>query len=104
MYTIAGSWLAARCGLNSRIETLPDGPPGTALPEISTSGISISPDWTSSSALRPSVGPSSNKNGGLAVASANASAAGSKTTWGVTAEGDDIEDSSRWEIRADSAG
>src|SRR3954454_10439054 len=39
----------------------------------------MSPDCTSSRTLRASTGPSSGRNGGLAVASANACAAGSRT-------------------------
>src|SRR3954447_11214276 len=39
----------------------------------------MSPDCTSSTVLRPSTGPRSNRYGGLAVASANSRAAGSNT-------------------------
>lgn len=66
-------------GRTIRARTLPVGPPETVTHSSSISGFSISPDCTSSTAFRPSAGGSSKRKGGLAVASANAAAAGSRT-------------------------
>jgi len=46
---------------------------------MSASGLSTGLDCTSSTAARPLTGPRSNRNGGDAVAFANATAAGSRT-------------------------
>src|SRR4051812_49239016 len=67
-------------GRRIRIDTSPDGPPGTAVSSTWTSGLSISPDWTSSTVFRPSTGPRSNRYGGSAVAAAHSLAAGWSTT------------------------
>src|SRR3954471_22254932 len=72
-----------------RTETSPDGPPATLVSSMSTSGLAMSPLCTSSTVLRPSTGPRSNRYGGSAVASANACAAGSSTT-GVTVSWSDM--------------
>src|SRR5437773_5848285 len=47
---------------------------------MSMVGFLTGPDWSSSMVLRPWSGPSSNKNGGLALASTTALACGSRST------------------------
>src|SRR5437764_9084614 len=76
---ITGRRSGAPAGLTIRALIEPVGPPETVTHSSSTAGLVISPAWTSSTALRPSTGPRSNRYGGLAVAAANSAAAGSST-------------------------
>src|SRR5512133_1477218 len=69
-----------------RTDTWPDGPPGTVVSSMSMVGFLTGPDWTASMVLRPWSGPSSNKKGGLALASTTALPCGSRATGlGMTA-------------------
>src|SRR5215218_4887594 len=69
-----------------RTDTRPDGPPGTVVSSKSTVSFLTGPDCTASTILRPWSGPSSNKNGGFALASTTALACGSRSTGlGMTA-------------------
>src|SRR5215216_6068839 len=69
-----------------RTDTRPDGPPGTVVSSTSTVSFLTGPDCTASMVLRPWSGPSSNKNGGFALASTTALACGSRSTGlGMTA-------------------
>src|SRR5215211_505553 len=73
-------------GRRMRTDTWPEGPPGTVVSSMSTVSFLTGPDWTASTFLRPWSGPSSNKNGGSALASATALACGSRSTGlGMTA-------------------
>src|SRR5215218_9174265 len=63
-----------------RTDTRPDGPPGTVVSSKSTVSFLTGPDCTASTILRPWSGPSSNKNGGFALASTTALACGSRST------------------------
>src|SRR5690348_8307808 len=78
---MTGSTPCAPLGRTIRTVTSPAGPPATVTSSRSAAGLSIGPDWTSSTVRRPSPIGRSNRYGGSAVSRANASAAGSRTTW-----------------------
>src|SRR5512132_3662971 len=69
-------------GRRMRTDTWPDGPPGAVVSSMSMVGLLTGPDWSASMVLRPWSGPSSNKKGGLALASTTALACGSRATGG----------------------
>src|SRR5262245_52710958 len=77
---MAGSGALAPLGRTIRTDTSPAGPPGILRSWVSTSGLSIGEDRTSSTVARPFSGPRSKRYGGLAVASANSLASFSRCT------------------------
>src|SRR5215212_3959293 len=85
-YRITASGRRGAWGRRMRTDTWPEGPPGTVVSSMSTVGFVTGPDWTASRVRRPWPGPSSNKKGGVALASTTALACGSRSTGvGMTA-------------------
>ena len=79
MYRTTGNGPTASSGRTIRTRTSPTSA-GTVIQRSWTASLSIGAACTSSSTARASAGVSSYRNGGSAVASANACEAGSSTT------------------------